>query len=250
MKLWFSLFLCTLYVSVFAQQKEVSGIVFDKENKTRIAKVKVVNITSKQSVYNNLKGEFSIKTSVGDVLIFSKADHYADTIKITAFTPLAIYMRPVAIQLKQVTVRDTALSPEKRLASIKSQFSRIYGPSPDGIVVSPGVGVGIGIDALYNMFSKSGRNARHLQEVIDWDYKQTVIDYRFNKTFVASITKLKEPQLTDFMQKYRPGYYQVTTAQEYEFIASIRNNAKRYLRNPGAFELAPLPAVPLPDTTK
>jgi len=251
MKLWLSLFLCTLYLTAFAQQKEVSGIVFDKDNKTRIARVNVTNTGNRQSVYNNLKGEFTINAAIGDVLIFRQPDHHPDTIKVKDFTALAVYMRPVAIQLSQVTIRDTALTPQKRLETIKRSYSKIYGNyNNQGIVMTPGVGVGIGIDALYNMFSRSGRNAEHLKEVIDWDYKQTVIDYRFNKSFVASITHLKEPQLSDFMLKYRPGYFQVTNAEEYEFIASIRTNLKRYLRNPRAFEMTPLITPPPLDPSK
>jgi hypothetical protein len=53
--------------------------VFDKETKARIAKVNVLNITSGKSVYNTFKGEFNIAAKPGDVLIFSKADHYSDT---------------------------------------------------------------------------------------------------------------------------------------------------------------------------
>ena len=224
---------------------------FDKENNTRIARVNIVNTNNKKLVYNNFKGEFTITASIGDVLIFKQPDHLPDTIAIRNYTALAIYMRPVAIQLKQVTIRDTVLSPQKRLEEIKRSYSKIYGNYYNqGLVTTPGMGVGIGIDALYNMFSKSGKNAEHLRTVIDWDYKQTVIDYRFNKTFVAAITKLKEPQLSDFMQKYRPGYYQVTTAGEYEFITSIRTNLRRYLRSPRAFEMVPLYTPPPLDPSK
>ena len=242
MKLWLVPLLCIATAAVFAQGKEVSGIVFDKVSKGRIAKVNVRNTSTGQSVYNNFKGEFKISAGIGDVLVFTKPDHYADTLKIKNLAPLAVYLRPSAIQLQQVTIRDTMLNPQKRLEQTKSEYNKIYGSLSDNdlLVTSPGSGAGIGIDALYNMFSRSGRNAAHLREVINWDYKQTVIDYRFNKTLVASVTRLKEPQLTDFMVKYRPGYFQVTNFNEYDFIYSIRANLKRYLRNPRAFELTPL----------
>ncbi|TWR29872.1 hypothetical protein FPZ43_08455 [Mucilaginibacter pallidiroseus] len=235
---------------VFAQQRTIGGVVADKNSEGRIARVNILNTNTKKSVYNNLKGEFKIDASIGDVLIFTQKEHYPDTIKVANFSALAIYMRPLAIQLKQVTVRDTVLTPEKRLAMIKSAYSKIYGPNPSALVASPGAGVGIGIDALYNAFSRSGRNAEHLRQVIDWDYRQTVIDYRFNKSFVASVTKLKDPQLTDFMQKYRPSYEQVTEAGEYEFIATIRRNHRRYVRNKSSFELTPLITPPPLDTAR
>ena len=248
MKLWLPFLLCITTVTAFAQEKEVSGIVFDKESKGRIAKVSIRNITNGKSVYNTFKGEFKITASLGDMLIFTKPDHYADTLKIKNFSPLAVYMRPSAIQLQQVTIRDTMLNPQKRLLQTKSEYNKVYGSisTNDFLVASPGVGAGLGIDALYNAFSRSGRNAAHLREVIDRDYKQNVIDYRFNKTYVAAVTRLIDPQLTDFMLKYRPGYYQVTTFNEYEFISSIRANLKRYLRNPRSFDLPTLPIMPPP----
>jgi hypothetical protein len=241
MKLWSVLFLCIVCVSAFAQEKEVTGIIFDKESKARIAKVYVLNKSTGHSVFNNLKGEFKINAGIGDVLIFTKPDHHPDTITLKNTASLAVYMRPVAIPLREVTIRDTLQSPEKRLLATKSEYNKIYGSLAyrDVLNLSPG-GAGISIDALYNIFSKSGRNAAHLQEVIDKDYKQNVIDYRFNKTFVKGITNLKEPELSDFMLKYRPGYYMITTDSDYDFIAYIRTSLRRYLRNPRAYELSPL----------
>ena len=244
MKLWFILFLCFISAAAFAQEKEVTGIVFDKESKARIAKVKVQNTTTGKSAYNTFKGEFNISAKPGDILVFSKPDHYSDTVTIKNYASLAIYMRSVAIQLREVSIRDTLLNPQKRLEATKDEFNKVYGSLAyrDVLNVSP-FGVGISIDALYNIFSKSGRNAAHLQEIINRDYRQNIVDYRFNKAFVQGITGLKDPELSDFMYKYRPGYYLVTTASDYDFIASIRANLKRFRRNPRAYELAPLPAV-------
>jgi hypothetical protein len=144
--------------------------------------------------------------------------------------------------LKEVTIRDTALTPEKKLAATKRDYSKAYGSlaNHDLLNISGG-GVGLGIDALWNAFSRSGKNAKRLRERIDQDYHQDVIDYRFNRTLVANITGLKDKKLTDFMQKYRPGYFFVLNATDYEFITSIKTNYKRYLRNPKAYTLAPLP---------
>lgn len=243
MKSGLLLLFCILSFHVFAQEKTVSGIVFDTDSKDRIAKINVLNLNTRVSVYNNLSGEFKINALPGDILIFSKSEYRADTIKVKSAAPLAIYMKRLAIQLKEVTVSDSLLSPEKRLLATKSEYAKAYGPlaSNDFLTVGPG-GAGLGIDALYNLFSRSGRNARHLRETIQADYTQNVIDYRFNKTLVGRVTGLKEWRLDDFMLKYRPGYFFAAYANEYEFISSIKNNLKRYLRNPRAHALMPLEA--------
>ncbi|MES2061740.1 MAG: hypothetical protein V4456_07455 [Bacteroidota bacterium] len=251
MKLWPTLFLCIVCGSVFAQQKEVTGIVFDKDSNARVAKVNVLNITSGKGVYNNFKGEFTIGANPGDVLVFSKPDHHSDTLTVKNYSPMAVYMRPTAIQLQEVTIRDSVLNPQRRLANTQKEFSKIYGSAYNADLLNVGSGgVGFSIDALYSAFSKSGRNAEKLRGLIDAEYKQTVIDYRFNKAYVQGITHLEEPKLTDFMHKYRPGYYLVTTATDYEFISYIKANLKRYQRRPRAYELPPLPQVVWEPETK
>lgn len=245
MKYGLLLLLLMLGINVFAQQETVDGIIFDKASKERIAKVNVVNTTSGKSVYNNLKGEFVIDAGPGDVIVFLRPEYKPDTVKLQTLNPLAIYLNPIGIQLKQVNVRSTPLTPEKQLEQTKRDFNRIYSPglNPDYIASSPGGGVGLSIDALWNAFSRSGQNAAHLRETIEKDHQQEVIDYRFNKTFVASVTKLSEPQLTDFMRKYRPGYFTVTTYTDYEFLTYIKSALRRYRRNPRTYSQQLLPVI-------
>ena len=225
-----------LYVKAIAQEKSIAGLVVDKQTQERIAKINVVNINNGASVYNNLNGVFTIDAKPGDTLIFKRLEYINDTVKVENYIPIAVYMVRASITLKEVTIRDTALTPEKKLAATKREYSKAYGSlASHDMLASSGVGVGLSIDALYNALSRSGRNAKHLRERIDQDYHQDVIDYRFNKTLVSSITGLKDKKLTDFMQKYRPGYYFVLNATDYEFITSIKTNYKRYTRNPHAY---------------
>lgn len=242
MKFLVFLFFVLVSIKGFSQEKSIAGIVFDKDSKSRIAKIIVQNQSTGQSVYNNLNGVFQIDAKTGDILIFSKQDYISDTIKVENHVPIAIYMRRSAIQLREVTIRDTAPTPEKKLAETKREYNKAYGSLANRDLLSmPSYGgVGLGIDALYNTFSRSGRNAAKLRETIDRDYKQDVIDYRFNRTLVEKITGLKDKKLVDFMQKYRPGYFFVVNATDYEFITSIKNNLKRFNRNPRAYTLAPL----------
>jgi hypothetical protein len=158
-------------------------------------------------------------------------------------------MKRSAIMLKEVYIRDTVLTPEKQYAATKRDFTKIYGSeySQSLLSVAPGLGAGIGIDALYNAFSRSGRNAEKLRNTIEEDYHQREIDFRFNRAFVASVTRLKDQQLTDFMQRYRPGYFLVKTASDYEFITTIKSNLRRFMRSPkrSSYTLAPLITPPV-----
>lgn len=226
----------------FSQEKPLEGIVFDKDSKERVASVNIRNTTTGIADYNNLKGEFKIRAVPGDQLVFSRQGYKPDTIKVLNKGPLAIYLVHLVIQLKEVTVHDSLETPEKRLAAIKNDYEKIYGPSanPEWFSVAPYGGAGLSIDAIYNAFSRSGRNAAKLRELIEQDYEQNVIDYRFNRNFVGNITGLKEQELTSFMFRYRPGFYTTETMTDYEFITMIRANLRRYRRNQRTYSLPPL----------
>jgi hypothetical protein len=242
---YFLLFAFLLLCSgAFAQEQDtLRGVVIDKISKDRVASVNIVNITNGQSRYDGLKGQFGVAVHIGDVLVFSKTDYRNDTLKVKSLTSQIIYLVPTGRTLATVNIRDTIKTPQQQLLATQKEYNKIYGSisNTDLLSVGPG-GAGVGIDALYNMISKSGRNAAHLRETIERDYHQNVIDYRFNRVLVAKVTGLKDAQLTDFMQKYRPGYFFVTTATDYEFIASIKSNYKRYQRRPRAYTLPRLKA--------
>ena len=242
MKFWLLLVFCFTTVLCFAQDKPVAGLVFDKTTKERIAKVNIRNLRNGQSVYNNLKAEFKIMAQPGDALVFSKLNYFNDTIKVQANGDMAVYIKAKSIVLKEVNVRDTVLTAQQKLELTKKDYTKIYGSLAhrDLLSLSPGSGAGISIDAIWNMLSRSGRNAEHLRELIEQDYKLNFIDQRYNKKLVEQLTGLQEPQLTNFMTRYRPSYYMVSTASDYEFASYIKSNYKRFLRNPNAVTLMPL----------
>jgi len=234
-------FLMMICIKGFSQQSTVAGIVYNKNSRDRVAAVDIRNITTGISEYNTLKGEFKISAAGGDVLVFSKQGYFADTVKIIDNQALAVYLSPMAIQLMEVTVHDSVLSPEARLLATKREYSKVYGSLAYGdfLTTPSNGGAGLSIDALWNSLSRSGRNAKKLRETIDNDYKQNVIDSRFNRTFVSNITKLKGQRLTDFMARYRPGYYTILTTTDYDLIMMIRANLKRFLRNPRTYSTLP-----------
>jgi hypothetical protein len=246
---WLMILFCGLGFKTFAQEKQpplpqgqIEGIVFDKDTKDRVARTSILNTNTSKSFYNNLQGEFKIDAKSGDRLVFNKEDYLPDTVIVKGNSNIAVYLQRIAIPLKEVTIRDSLATPQQRLLATKKEFSKAYGPGAysDLLSTSPGSGAGLSIDAIFNSFSRSGRNAQHLQSIIQGDYQQNVIDYRFNRTFVGNITGLKDQDLTNFMIRYRPGYYMATTASDYDFISYVLNNYKRYKRNKRAYSQQPL----------
>jgi len=230
---WLLLLFAIKLLPALAQTGQVEGIVFDKDTKERIARTGITNLTTGKSYYNNLKGEFKVDAQTGDKLVFIKEDYKPDTVLVNGTSNLAIYLQRTAIMLHVVTIKDSLHTPMQQLMATRKEFSKAYGSGAYSNPFStiPGGGAGLNLDALYNSLSKSGRDAAHLRDLIQQDYEQNVIDYRFNKSYVANITRLKGDELKEFMGRYRPSYYRVTTDTEYEFITYIRTSLRRFLRN-------------------
>jgi hypothetical protein len=143
-----------------------------------------------------------------------------------------------------VLIKEKRMSPAEKYEKTKNEYryATIKGSSADLLNLSNGA-AGLGIDAIYNLLSKQGKNARHLQKILEKDYREDLIDYRFNESLVRQVLNIKGDELTDFMQQYRPTYQFVLDADNYAFNLFIRNAYKSYKLNPSALRLKPLPSL-------
>ncbi|WP_379086961.1 hypothetical protein [Pedobacter sp. UC225_65] len=238
------LFLAVCGVNVFAQSTPVQGFVVDKESKQRLAKVYIYNPTTDDGIYNNAKGEFFTKAKIGDTLFAALQGYAMDTVVYKGQNTIVFQLKAISIRLKEINVYGKAPTPKeqynKTLKEYKYALDR--GSSKDLLNLGQG-GVGLGIDAIYNLLSRQGKNARHLQTILERDYHETIIDYRFNPDYVRSIVGANDEELKDFILQYRPTYSFVLSASDYAFVLYIKNSYASYKRNPGAFRLPKLPKI-------
>jgi hypothetical protein len=233
----FFIFSCT----AFAQQKTFQGFVMDKNTRQRLAKVYIYNSRNDDALFNNNKGEFTATAIPGDTLFAALQGYAVDTIVYKGQNAVYFELSPLFIRLKEVKIIGSMPTPQdkynKTLKEYKYALDR--GSSKDLLNLGGG-GVGLGIDAIYNLLSRKGANARRLQGILEKDYQQQIIDFRFRPEFVQRILGISDFELTDFMQQYRPTYEFVLSASDYAFIVFIKNNYKAYKRNPAALRLKPL----------
>ncbi|RDC56693.1 hypothetical protein DU508_05655 [Pedobacter chinensis] len=229
---------------LFAQTKPVQGIVIDKETKQRLAKVYIYNIRTGDGLYNNTKGEFSTYAIPGDTLVAALSGYGVDTIVFKGQTAAYFQLRSLGIRLRDVVIQQKRLTPQQQYEkSVKEyRYQTMKGSSKDLLNLGNG-GVGLGIDAIYNLLSRQGRNARHLQKILEKDYREDLIDYRFNASIVQQVLGIKDTELVDFMQQYRPTYQFVLDADDYAFNVFIKNAYKSYRLNPKALQLPSLPKL-------
>jgi len=238
------LFLFCFTLTAFAQKGTVQGFVVDEDSKLRLAKVYIYNSANDEGIYNTPKGEFRIRASVGDTLFAVLQGYAVDTVILNGQASLYFQLKSLAINLKEVSIAGRRLTPreqhEKTMKEYKYKLDK--GSTKDLLNVGMG-GVGLGIDAIYNLLSREGKNARHLQKILERDYREAIIDFRFKRDYVRQVLQLTEYELDDFMQQYRPSYDFVLAASDYAFIVFLKNSYASYKRNPAAFRLQPLPKI-------
>lgn len=236
---------CLLWPNFSAAQKVIQGIVFDRQTKQRIAKVYIYNTGNDAGGFVNLRGEFDIHASPGDILVAAVQGYYPDTLVVADKDVVLFNMERSSIWIDEVSV-IARRSPEEQLLENKRAYSTAYSKGTTGSIFSVGpTGSGLSIDALYTLISREGKNARRLQEIIERDYRESVIDYRFTPELVRHITGLSGEKLTDFMREYRPSYYFVLSANDYNLAFYIRSSYGRYKQNPNVPKLPSL--VPVED---
>jgi hypothetical protein len=214
--------------------------VFDAGSKQRISRVYIYNTRTHKGFYNNTKGEFSTTANIGDVLLAAVPGYLADTLKVQSSTVL-FYLKRNSILLREVTIKDSTLSPADRFAKNQEDYKDAYrkGDASDILQVGPR-GAGLGIDALWSLLSKEGKNARYLQKILERDYRDQIIAYRYRANVVSNATGLSGEALRDFMEQYRPSYNFILQANDYELIGFIKSSYERYRKDPAANRLPPL----------
>ncbi|MBC7654569.1 MAG: hypothetical protein H7098_08870, partial [Oligoflexus sp.] len=118
---------------------EVGGIVFDRNTRFRINRVIITNLNTKESVFNNTKGEFFIKANIGDILTSKLQGYKSDTLKFTGQSSLIIYLKRLSIPLPEVIFKDSVLSAKAKYEETKKSFNKAVrlGNNKDLISVGP-----------------------------------------------------------------------------------------------------------------
>lgn len=232
-------------INLHAQDKLVQGIVFDMNSKQRLTRVYIYNTRTGEGFYNTTKGEFKTSARAGDVLVAALQGYGVDTIGVHAANTVLFYLKRNSILLQEVVVKDSTLSPADELRAKQEEYNVAYTKGDVNNVLTTGGsngggGVGLSINALYTLLSREGRNARLLQKIIERDYRDAMIDYRFTKTLINRVTGLSGDELVDFKQQYKPGYYFIIQANDYDLIEYIRKSYTSYLENPATYRLEPL----------
>lgn len=231
------------YTLLFCQTKRVEGIVFDKNTKQRLGNVKLANLRTGNVIYNNIKGEFDLQARIGDRIVAMSKGYFPDTLAVDDKGLLLFHLLRESIYIDEVQVLARK-SPEEILKKAREDYNKAYRLAGYGDVFSVGPnGAGLSINAIYSLFSKEAKRARRLTKTIENDYKENVIDYKFTKELISKVTGLSFDESEKFRRIFRPSYFFILAASDYELTNYIKDCYSRYRLNPSQYFIEPFPTI-------
>jgi len=206
-----------------AQDFKVSGVVFDKESKQRIALAEISNKRNRYVVGSNDIGLFTIHASIGDTLLVIKRGFNDQQVVVKSANDLIIYLN------RGITLNTVVISGESKkqaLDAIKQDFKNkgsFYAGKPSflSFLFTP-------ITAIYELVGRTPRNARRFNNYYNNEIQQTHIDAFFNKSIISNNTGLSGKELDHFMINYRPSYEQSKNWNMYYGLKWIKESYKKY----------------------
>ncbi|MEO8794930.1 MAG: hypothetical protein ABI390_05650 [Daejeonella sp.] len=227
------------YISGYAQQLNLKGVLMDKESYLRIADAGIFTPSDKLLGKSNSLGEFSILASKGDSIIIRKNGYTDYYFNIESSADLIIRLQPI-IRLSEVIV--TSQTKKQELDEIKKQYRKkgsYYSGKPPllSFIFSP-------LTAIYELIGKTPRQARRFNNFYNYELQQTEIDRRFNKFSVQKYSGFEGKDLHNFMDNYRPEFSQIYSWDEYQLISYIKNSAAKFVAQGKPESKLALPVLP------
>ncbi|GAB3504131.1 peptidase associated/transthyretin-like domain-containing protein [Emticicia fontis] len=223
-------FLLLANTTVFAQNGYVLGRAIDKTTKQGIPSATVVNKNTKQITRTSDNGNFLVKASKGDSIKISSVGY-----KNAGIAWDGVNMEPViempqdAIVLPEVTIKDRRIEIIRKqiddLLAAPEASTKLKWKDISNLITtntsSPGGGIGISIDGLYDLFSKEGKSRRKLEAMKQEDLRKLLVEYRYSSEYVSYVTKLKGQELKDFMKFCNLPDNFVLTANDYDLTFQV-----------------------------
>jgi hypothetical protein len=227
--------LCLLSGVSYGQQAlTIKGIIFKKSTPDRISQAVVTDLKTQTVMMSDELGGFGIKTSIGDTLEITKTGYTPQRIAITNNDDLVVYMQPV-VELNQVTIKSQ--SKQQELSEVMKEY-KSQGIFNDGKSLPFWQFVNSPITAFYNLFGKAPAQARRFAEYAKNEQEATVVDRKYTKELVKSVTKMtSDDEVDKFMVAYRPSYQDMKEWNDYQLIQFIKKSYNYYLKTkdrPGA----------------
>lgn len=228
----------------------VAGYVFEESTGEPLSYVNVYVKKSRSGTITDPNGYFILKTGINDTIIFSSLGYDKRYVTITdsaanndkpliVFLDTRIYeLRSVEIialrRYKQLEYEITNMKlPEDDYTNATNNFPfrpanidyYTRGSTPVdgiGIIFSP-------ITALYDAFSKEGKEKQKLAEIQKKDYFNTLLEEKISSAIIIKITGMSQEETNIFLEwcNFSPEF--IVKLTEYDLISVIVYKHKQYV---------------------
>lgn len=224
--------------TAFCQDKvRIHGTVFDVSKTRPLEGVSVLSTKdSTKGTSTDARGNYSIYVDRNDSIYFSyqgKATVKYAVQTIVATNNFDIWIPVRSTLLPEVTVRQRSYK-EDSLQN-RQDYAKIFNYNKPRFKITPssgelgGLGAGVDLDGLIDIFRiRKKRDMQAFQNRLIDNEEDKYIDHRFNRAKVKELTGLEGEKLERFMKRYRPPYFFVKGANEYELYEYIKTNGKKF----------------------
>ncbi|HEY4155943.1 MAG TPA: carboxypeptidase-like regulatory domain-containing protein [Puia sp.] len=208
------------------QEVTIRGTVFNMYRTHPLEAVSVVS-NSGRGTTTDVNGNYSIRVNENDSLSFSYLGRATQFFAVKEMNPTTGF--DIALHVNVTELSEVRVAPRNyHLDSLQNRidYEKSFDYKKPGFALtspSSGLGVGLDLDALINMFKfKQIRRSLAFRERLIDDEEDKFVDHRFNRSIIKKITQLDGDQLDSFMTAYRPSYQFTKAANDYDFFDYIK----------------------------
>lgn len=227
----------------------IAGYVFEESNGLPLPYVNVYVKRTRHGTITDTTGYFLLTTGISDTIVFSSLGFDKKYVVVTGEDaennkPLVVFLDTKIYELRSVEI--IAL---KRYKQLEYDITNMKLPENDytyavtnfpfrpsdidyytrsstpisglGVVFSP-------ITALYDMFSKEGKEKQKLEELQQKDYLNSIIDEKISTALVMKITGLNQVECNIFLNWCEFSSDFLLKLNEYDLISVIVYKYKQY----------------------
>jgi hypothetical protein len=196
----------------------------------------IIVVQEQDSLSFSYLGRATVKYPVRDMNAFNHFD-------------LALHVDPTELKEIHVSPRNYHMDSLQN----RKDYAKIFDFRKPGLKInSPGLGLGVGLDldALINMFrfDRTRRLLAFQHRLVD-DEREKYIDHKFSGAIVKRVTHISDADLPNFLIRYRPSYQFAKASSDYELLDYIKLAYQQYMSEQEEEKSSATPPSSPPSTT-
>ena len=218
------LLLLLFVVRISSSGQTIKGEVLDIDGRKAINNVTIENIHTDFSITTGEDGTFLINAAGGQLLEFRKGGYITARVRVPQG-----YIPPffrILLQKGVSPLKDMYVSNSNRYDYKKDsiQFHELYKHELD----FPKMSAMEVIAHPFSALSSKNRQIWQFQEDFDNFEREKYVDMTFNDAIVTRFTGLTGDSLRSYKRRFRPGYEQLRSMNDYNFYNFIKTSVHRF----------------------